>query len=108
MPTTPNDFNVSLDDITRRSFTAYNAGGPPERANLTHDGRQVPPLAETSDSVRHKWACASSTAALAGAEYIIELVRVGQHDPAKLLASAREVLGAPPWETPAVPDASPR
>ena len=98
-PTT-NDQGVSLVGITRNAFKAYNAGGPPERANLTHDGRPVPPFDNIGPSVRHKWLCATSDAALAGAAFIIGLVRAGQHDPARLEASARLVLGAPAWMQP--------
>lgn len=95
-PTT-NDQGVSLVGITRNAFKAYNAGGPPERANLTHDGRPVPGFEAVGPSVQHKWTVASSTAARAGAEYIIGLVAVGQHDPAKLRAAMNLVLDAPAW-----------
>lgn len=95
-PTT-NDQGVSLAGITRDAFKAYNAGGPPERANLTHDGRPVPGFEAVGPSVQHKWTVASSTAARAGAEYIIGLVAVGQHDPAKLRAAMVAVLAAPAW-----------
>ena len=95
-PTT-NDQGVSLVGITRNAFKAYNAGGPPDRANLTHDGRPVPPFDNIGPSVRHKWLCATSDAALAGAAFIIGLVRAGQHDPAKLRAAMHQVLAAPAW-----------
>lgn len=58
----------SLDTITPAAFAAYNAGGPPDRANLTHDGKPVPPFDALGPSVRHKWTCASASAAAAGAE----------------------------------------
>lgn len=73
----PNDQGVSLAGITTIAFAAYNRGGPPDRANLTHDDRPVPPLEATGPSVQHKWTVASSAAAIAGAEYIIGLVAVG-------------------------------
>lgn len=92
-----NDQGVSLTAITKGAFDAYNGGGPPDRANLTHDGKPVPPFTATGPSVQHKWTCATAHAACSGARYIVGLVALGQHDPAKLLASMEAVLGAPGW-----------
>jgi hypothetical protein len=95
----------NLSTITAAAFAAYNAGGPPERANLTHDGRPVPPFEALGPSVSHKWRCAAGTSALAGAQYMIELIAVGVHDRRKLEAFAREAFAAPPYEEPPAPPA---
>lgn len=95
-PTT-NDQGVSLDRTTISTVNAYNGGGPPECAGLTHDGKPVPGFQAMGPSVQHKWTVASSVAAMTGADFVIGLVKTGQHDPAKLRAAVEHVFAAPAW-----------
>lgn len=99
------DVPITLQDVTAAAFAAYNAGGPPERANLTHDGKPVPSFEKLSPSVVHKWQCAVSTAALAGADHVIALVAESDADGARLRAAVHALFGAPPWTPPATPNA---
>lgn len=89
-----------LAAVTAAAFAAYNAGGPPDRAGLTHDGKPVPPFAATGPSVQHKWTCATREAALAGANYMIELIAVGVHDRRKLADFAHRAFAVAPYEEP--------
>lgn len=104
--TTPTPEETSLTTTAQSTFAAYNAGGPPERANLTWDDKPVPPWQSLSASVQHKWMCATSAAALAGAAFVIGLLKDGPADlpgPADLdrvLAQAEMVFGRTPWGPP--------
>lgn len=91
--------NNKLIEITRDAFKAYNAGGPPERANLTHDGKPVPPFEALGANVAHKWNCAASAAALAGAEHVIDMLRAMDIPvSAELRGNILATLDAPPWQ----------
>jgi hypothetical protein len=86
-----------LNTVTRNAFAAYNAGGPPERAGLTHDGKPVPAFDALGPSVRHKWESAASAAALAGAEHALKLFEAHGIDLAPLRARITAELQAAAW-----------
>lgn len=89
---------TALADTTRAAFAAYNGGGPPERANLTHDGKPVPPFEALGESVAHKWACAAAASACAGAEHAFAALRaVGIPVPPELRERILADLHAAPW-----------
>lgn len=106
MPTTTFNLNnnpLTLSEVARGAFDAYNTGGPPERAGLTWDGKPVPPFERLDPSVAHKWHAGASAAALLGVEFVIALVEVGQYDPAKLRAAVEAALSCPPYVAPSPP-----
>lgn len=92
--------DILLQVIASNAFDAYNQGGPPERAGLTWDGKQVPPFGAVGASVGHKWEAAAASAALAGASRIIAAVSSGETDPTKLRDLAASLFTCPPFVAP--------
>lgn len=88
---------MNTSEIAQAAFAAYNAGGPPEKAGLTWDGKPVPPFSAVGPSVHHKWECAAAKAALHGAEEIIARIAAGETDPEALRTMAQEIFAPPTW-----------
>jgi hypothetical protein len=95
-----------LTSATASTFDAYNDGGPPERAGLTHDGKPVPPFDRLGASVSHKWHAATAHAVRIGADAVIDLVRAGHTDPDELRAMIERAFDCPAF-VPPTPDPAP-